>query len=146
YLSLGGPDLETRAAAVADDLGLPVDLLQREVGALSGGQGARVGLAAFLLSRFDVLLLDEPTNDLDFAGLDRLEAWLGELATGVVLVSHDRAFLERVITDVVELDEHTRRATRYQGGWAAFQEERATNRRHAEEAYAEYQDKRRVLQ
>ena len=80
--------------------------------ALSGGQAARVSLAAILLSRFDVFLLDEPTNDLDFAGLERLEQFLDELPGGVVVVSHDRAFLDRTVTRVLELDEHTRRGDR----------------------------------
>ena len=74
---------------------------------LSGGQAARASLAAILLSRFDVFLLDEPTNDLDFAGLERLETFLDDLPGGVVVVSHDRAFLERTVTRVLELDEHT---------------------------------------
>ena len=58
-------------------------------------EGARASLAAILLSRFDVMLLDEPTNDLDFAGLERLEAFVDDLPGGVVIVSHDRTFLER---------------------------------------------------
>src|SRR3546814_10991832 len=62
---------------------------------LSGGQAARVGLAALLLSRFDIALLDEPTNDLDLDGLERLEAFVRGLRGGVVLVSHDREFLAR---------------------------------------------------
>ena len=77
-----------------------------ETAALSGGQAARASLAAILLSRFDVFLLDEPTNDLDFDGLDRLERFVAELPGGAVVVSHDRAFLERVVTRVLELDEH----------------------------------------
>ena len=89
------------------DVGLPERLLELPTSALSGGQAARASLAAILLSRFDVFLLDEPTNDLDFAGLERLEQFLDELPGGVVVVSHDRAFLERTISRVLELDEHT---------------------------------------
>ncbi|MGH9024122.1 MAG: ATP-binding cassette domain-containing protein, partial [Acidimicrobiia bacterium] len=102
-------------------------------------------LAALLVSRFDVLLLDEPTNDLDFDGLERLEAFVTSRAEPLVVVSHDRAFLEATVTDVVDLDEHTHRATRFSGGWAAYLEERATSRRHAEEAYAGYAAVRRDL-
>ena len=98
-----------------------------------------------LLSRHDVLLLDEPTNDLDFAALDRLEAFVRGREAPLLLVSHDRAFLERTISGVVELDEHTRRATRYEGGWSAYLEEQATARRHAEEAYDQYADAKSTL-
>jgi ATPase subunit of ABC transporter with duplicated ATPase domains len=112
---------------------------------LSGGEAARAQLAAVLLSRYDVLLLDEPTNDLDFAALDRLERFVAERQAPTLLVSHDRAFLEHTITGVVELDEHTRRATRYEGGWQAYLDERATARRHAEEAWDQYETSRGEL-
>jgi ATPase subunit of ABC transporter with duplicated ATPase domains len=145
-MALGGADLDARAAAVCADLGLPADLLDAGTTTLSGGQAARMSLAAILLSRFDVFLLDEPTNDLDFDGLDRLERFLDELAGGVVVVSHDRAFLERTVTSVLELDEHTHRASLYAGGWAAYLDARATARRHAEEAYDEYRGRRSELE
>jgi len=147
YLALGAPDFEARVGAVADELELPLRVLDLEMRALSGGQAARASLAAILLARFDVFLLDEPTNDLDFAGLELLERFVhDELAGGAVIVSHDRAFLDGTITSVLELDEHTHRATEYAGGWQAYLEERATARRHAEEAYATYTAQRRQLQ
>ena len=145
YLALGGPDLEARAAEVCEDLGLPADRLGVELGALSGGQGARAALAAILLSRFDVLLLDEPTNDLDFAGLAQLERFLRDLDGALVVVSHDRAFLEATIDRVLELDEHTRRSSEYGGGWLGYLDAKATARRHAEEAYDQYQNQRSGL-
>jgi ATPase subunit of ABC transporter with duplicated ATPase domains len=145
YLSLGGPDLAARAGAVCDDLGLPADRLDVPVGALSGGQAARASLAAVLLSRFDVLLLDEPTNDLDFAGLARLERFVSETDAGLVIVSHDRAFLERTIDRVLEIDEHSHRTVEYGGGWLAYLEARATARRHAEDARREYVGRRSEL-
>ena len=142
YLHLGGPDLESRAAEVCDDLGLPADRLDVELGALSGGQVARAALAAILLSRFDVLLLDEPTNDLDFAGLSQLERFLADLDGALVVVSHDRAFLETTVERVLELDEHTRKSTEFGGGGLGYLEAKRTARRHAEEAYEEYQSQR----
>jgi ATPase subunit of ABC transporter with duplicated ATPase domains len=145
YLSLGGPDLAARAGAVCDDLGLPADRLDVEVDVLSGGQQARASLAAVLLSRFDVLLLDEPTNDLDFAGLARLERFVDQTEAGLVIVSHDRVFLERTIERVVELDEHSHRATEYGGGWLAYLDGRATARRHAEEAHDTFAGRRSQL-
>jgi len=69
WLALGGADLEARVGAVADQIGLPVAVLDQPVATLSGGQVARLQLAALLLARFDVFLLDEPTNDLDLDGL-----------------------------------------------------------------------------
>jgi ATPase subunit of ABC transporter with duplicated ATPase domains len=146
YLAAGGPDLDARARAAADDVGLAPRLLDAPMRVLSGGEAARASLAAILLSRFDVLLLDEPTNDLDFAGLDRLEAFVEDLPGGVVIVSHDRAFLERTVTRVLELDEHTRSASEYGGGWSGYVEARATARRHAEEDYATYRAERSRLE
>ena len=138
YLALGAADFDARIGAVLADLGLPDRVLDLEMPALSGGQAARASLAAIVLARFDVFLLDEPTNDLDFAGLDRLEQFLhDELTGGAVIVSHDRAFLDRTITTVLELDEHTHTATEYAGGWEAYLAEQATARRHAEEEYAD---------
>jgi ATPase subunit of ABC transporter with duplicated ATPase domains len=146
YLESGGPDLDARARGVLADLGLPEHLLEVSTGALSGGQAARASLAAILLSRFDVFLLDEPTNDLDFAGLSRLEQFLDELPGGVVVVSHDRAFLERTVSRVLELDEHTRSATEFGGGWSGYLEARSTARRHAAEDYATYRSERSRLE
>jgi ATPase subunit of ABC transporter with duplicated ATPase domains len=145
WLALGGADLDTRAAAVAGDLGLPADLVERPVTTLSGGQAARARLAALLLARFDVFLLDEPTNDLDVDGLDRLGRFVDELAGPVVVVSHDRAFLERTVTSVAEIDEHAGSLARYDGGWQAFLDERARARRHAQEDYRTYVDRRDTL-
>jgi ATPase subunit of ABC transporter with duplicated ATPase domains len=146
YLALGAADFDARVGAVCLDLGLPSRVLDLEMPALSGGQAARANLAAIVLARFDVFLLDEPTNDLDFAGLDRLERFLREeLTGGAVIVSHDRAFLDRTITSVLEIDEHSHSATEYAGGWQAYLDERATARRHAEEDYTEYQSQRSEL-
>ena len=110
-MALGGVDHEARVGQVWAELGLDEVLLDQPTGSLSGGEAARASLAALLLARFDVFLLDEPTNDLDLAGLDRLERWIDGLPAPVVLVSHDRTFLARTVTDVVELDEFTHRAT-----------------------------------
>ncbi|HEX5096099.1 MAG TPA: ATP-binding cassette domain-containing protein, partial [Acidimicrobiia bacterium] len=145
YLAIGAADFDARVATVLDQVGLDADILGRATTELSGGQAARLSLAAILLSRFDVFLLDEPTNDLDFDGLALLEDFVQHLAGGVVIVSHDRAFLDRTITSVLELDDHSHQATLFAGGWRAYLDERAIARRHAEEAYADYQDKRSQL-
>ncbi|MFY1596630.1 ABC-F family ATP-binding cassette domain-containing protein [Micromonospora sp. WMMD737] len=145
WLALGGADLEERAEQVAAELGLTVDLEHPMTG-LSGGQAARAGLASLLLSRYDVFLLDEPTNDLDLAGLERLEEFVTGLRAGTVLVSHDREFLARTVTRVLELDLHQQQVRHYGGGYAGYLEEREVARRHAREEYEEYADTRAGLE
>jgi ATPase subunit of ABC transporter with duplicated ATPase domains len=120
FLALGGDDFEARVGAVCADVGLPGDRLDVAMTDLSGGQAARAALAAILLSRVDVLLLDEPTNNLDFAGLERLERFLAERPGGLVVVSHDRAFLDHAVDRMLELHEETHRATEFAGGWSAY--------------------------
>jgi ATPase subunit of ABC transporter with duplicated ATPase domains len=139
WLASGAPDLEDRIPSVLGELrlGLGGDALMTS---LSGGQAARVGLAALLLSRFDIVLLDEPTNDLDLDGLARLEGMVTGMRAGIVLVSHDREFLARTVTRVVELDLAQQDVNVYDGGYDAFLEERATARRHAREAYEQFAD------
>jgi ATPase subunit of ABC transporter with duplicated ATPase domains len=118
---------------------------ERETGARSGGEETRAALAQVLRRRFDVLLLDEPTNDLDFAGLAWLERQLASQLGSVVVVSHDRAFLDRVVTRVVELDEWTRGATEYAGGWSDFEAERARRReRHYRRWESSVAERRRI--
>ena len=142
WLAIGAADFEARSGEVLAELGLPERLLDQPMLTLSGGEAARCSLASLLVSRFDVFLLDEPTNDLDLDGLERLEAWVASLQAGLVVVSHDREFLRRVVTHVAELDEFTHALTMYSGGWDAFLAERALAAQHARERYEEYEDKR----
>ena len=132
WLALGGDDAEARLGAAAAELGLDPGLLDRPLATLSGGQAARAGLAALRVARFDVVLLDEPTNHLDADGLARLRGLLASRSGGVVLVSHDRAVLANTADEVVELDPHTGEATRFTGGWEAFERERAAARERAQ--------------
>ncbi|MFT4469331.1 ribosomal protection-like ABC-F family protein [Arthrobacter sulfonylureivorans] len=144
WMASGAADLEDRIPPVLAELGLEVGP-DAPMTSLSGGQAARAALAALLLSRFDVVLLDEPTNDLDLAGLARLESFVQGLRGGVVLVSHDREFLARCVTTVVELDLAQNKVAVYDGGYDAFLEERAVARRHAREAYDEFAEKKADL-
>jgi ATPase subunit of ABC transporter with duplicated ATPase domains len=141
YLVLGGPDLEPRASELAAGVGLPADL-DREATGLSGGQLARLALAAVLLARFDVLLLDEPTNDLDVTGLELLEAHLAGYRGGVVVVSHDRSFLDRAAAEVLQIDPHSREVKLYGGGYLAYREELERDRLASQQAYEAYATKR----
>lgn len=154
WLASGAADLDERLPAVLAELGLAVGdgavdahavTADSLMTGLSGGQAARVGLAALICSRFDLVLLDEPTNDLDLDGLARLEAFVAGLRGGVVLVSHDREFLARTVTKVLELDlaQHSNRL--YGGGYDAYLEERETVRRHAREDYEEFAAKKADL-
>ncbi|MBS4103207.1 ABC-F family ATP-binding cassette domain-containing protein [Tsukamurella paurometabola] len=136
WLALGGADLEQRLAAILSDVGLGSP--DAAMTGLSGGQAARAGLAAVLASRYDVLLLDEPTNDLDLAGLELLERFVAEAQTAIVVVSHDREFLARTVTTVVELDLAQQQIGVYGGGYEAYLTEREVARRHAREEYEEY--------
>ncbi|MEU0083267.1 ABC-F family ATP-binding cassette domain-containing protein [Streptomyces sp. NPDC006274] len=145
WLDLGGADLDERAEEVAASLGLAVGL-DAPMTSLSGGQAARAGLASLLLSRYDVFLLDEPTNDLDLDGLERLESFVQGLRAGTVVVSHDREFLTRTVTKVLELDLAQQQITLYGGGYQAYLEERERARRHAREEYDEFADKKAALE
>ncbi|MGN8048484.1 ABC-F family ATP-binding cassette domain-containing protein [Curtobacterium sp. 22159] len=144
WLASGAADLDERIPVVLAELGFATGTDDGGVGpdslmtSLSGGQAARVGLAALLLSRFDVVLLDEPTNDLDLDGLDRLEAFVRGLRGGVVLVSHDREFLARSVTAVLELDLAQSSNRLFGGGYDSYLEEREIARQHKRDAYEEY--------
>ena len=138
WLALGGGDLDERIPVTAARLGLDGSVLDLPVAALSGGQRARVNLAAVLLSQYDVLLLDEPTNDLDLAGLEVLEEFMQAERRPMVVVSHDREFLARCVTGIVELDAAQRQITVFDGGYESYLTERALARQRAREAYEEY--------
>lgn len=146
WLASGAADLDERLPAVLAELGLDIgEVGSTPMTALSGGQAARVGLAALMVSRFDIALLDEPTNDLDLDGLARLETLVTELRGGVVLVSHDREFLARSVTRVLELDIAQNTTIVFGGGYESYLEERAVGRRHKRERYEEFAEKKADL-
>ena len=124
--------------------GAPASMSSRErsVAALSGGERSRAALTSILLSRFDVYLLDEPTNDLDFEGLDLLERFLRRLDAGLVVVSHDRAFLDRTVNAIFELESGTDRVHLFTGGWTEYEAARDRARAEHERRFREWSDER----
>ena len=146
YVALGGNDLPVRMRKTFARLDLSDEVADRPLASLSGGQLARTSLAVILLSRFDVLLLDEPTNNLDFAGIGFLEGFLAGFDRGLVVVSHDREFLRRIVNRVLEIEAGTHSALLFDGGWDAYLRERKEAQRHHEEAYGTYQAEKNRLE
>jgi len=144
FLALGGGDFEARAHSTCADLGLRVPF-DRYAETLSGGERARADLAAILLSRFDLLLLDEPTNDLDFDGLDRLERFLDAYTGALVVVSHDRAFLDRTVDRTVSIEPDTRHVREWAGGWSDYEHARDAERAAALDRFEQAEVRRRRL-
>ena len=112
----------------------------------SGGETARARLGEFLRLPLGVFLLDEPTNDLDFAGLDWLERSISQLSGSIVLVSHDRDFLDRTVDRIVELDEWTHGTTEFAGGWSDYERARANALRRQYEAYDAHESEKARLE
>ncbi|WP_328792785.1 MULTISPECIES: ABC-F family ATP-binding cassette domain-containing protein [unclassified Streptomyces] len=131
----GGYDADARVERSLHGLGLPGLPRERAVGGLSGGEAVRLRLAVLLAAAPEVLLLDEPTNHLDGAALTWLEDHLRARRGITVAVSHDRAFLERVATSLLEVDGDLHRTVRYGNGYAGYLAERAAERRRRAEAH-----------
>ncbi|HET8912114.1 MAG TPA: ABC-F family ATP-binding cassette domain-containing protein [Ktedonobacteraceae bacterium] len=136
----GGYDLERRLDIVLSGLGLAYLPREREVETLSGGEKARVGLAALLLSSPDFLLLDEPTNHLDSVTLEWLESYLADYSGAIVMISHDRQFLNRTVTQIFEIDEFSHELKQYAGNYDAYVQAREAERRKWEEEYERQQE------
>jgi len=116
--AIGAWEIERRVEAVLSGIGLGEPFWDREAKTLSGGEKNRVALARELAAGHDLLLLDEPTNHLDLEGIEWMEAWLGEIKTGVLIVSHDRRLLENAVTSIVEIERGT--LTHYPGRYSRY--------------------------
>lgn len=143
--SVGAADFEARARDIAARVRLSDENLRQPTSALSGGQAARVELAVALLHTAPILFLDEPTNNLDSEGIALLESSLLEPHVGVVIVSHDRALLDRVATSILELDDHSRDGTLFNMGWKSYLEQRERQRRRAQQEFSEHERERERL-
>lgn len=133
-------DADRRAAMVLDGLGLAAFGHDRALGSLSGGQRGRLALAALLVRRPSALLLDEPTNHLDDGAADFLEEQVRALPGTVVVASHDRALLDAVCTDLIDLDPAVDGPVRYGGDYSAYLSEKRAERERWERRYAEEQE------
>ncbi|MFL9652143.1 ABC-F family ATP-binding cassette domain-containing protein [Streptomyces sp. PB17] len=132
-------DADRRAALVLDGLGLGAVDHDRTLGSLSGGQRGRLALAALLVRRPSALLLDEPTNHLDDGAAAFVEEQVRSLPGAVVLASHDRAFLDAVCTDLIDLDPAVDGPVRYGGNYSAYLSQKHAERARWERRYAEEQ-------
>ncbi|MYR88907.1 ATP-binding cassette domain-containing protein [Streptomyces sp. SID685] len=134
----GGFDADARVERALYGLGLGLVGRDRTVGSLSGGERVRLRLAACLAAAPEVLLLDEPTNHLDDGALSWLEEHLRARRGTTVAVSHDRVFLERVATSLLEVDGDTRRVVRYGNGYTGYLAEKAAARQRWAQAYDQW--------
>ncbi|WP_171050330.1 ribosomal protection-like ABC-F family protein [Nocardia cyriacigeorgica] len=135
----GGYDADARLEQALHGLGLGLVPRSRTVGGLSGGEQVRLRLAAVLAAAPEVLLLDEPTNHLDGEALTWLEDHLRTRRGTTVTVSHDRVFLDRVATSLLEVDADRRRVVRHGNGYRGFLAEKAAARQRWEQSYAQWQ-------
>ena len=137
---LGGYGIEARIHAILDGLGLRSLDQTTPVHILSGGQKTRLGLARLLLTYPDLLLLDEPTNHLDMGALQWLEQFVRGYDGAVIIVSHDRAFLDNTVSTILEIDEQTHRLTVYPGGYSDYAEAKESAQARRLAAYKEQQE------
>ncbi len=125
YEELDGYALEGRAREVLAGLSFSQEMMDGDVGALSGGWKMRVALARILLMRPDVMLLDEPSNHLDLESLIWLEEFLKGYEGALLMTSHDREFMNRIVTKIIEIDAGT--LTAYSGDYEFYEQQRAQN-------------------
>ncbi len=139
YQHNGGYELEARAREVLHGLGFSDAQIDGDVGALSGGWKMRVSMAKILLGKFDVLLLDEPTNHLDIESIVWLEGFLKSVPATILMTSHDRDFMNRIITKIIEIDDGD--ILTYSGDYDFYVREREIRETNQEAAYSRQQAK-----
>ena len=128
---------KSELVGVLKGLGFPESDFEKEISTLSGGQKTRVALGRLLLSKPDIILLDEPTNHLDMDSISWLETYLLNYPGAVLIVSHDRYFLDRIVTKVIDIDNG--KVSSFSGNYSAYSEKKAQLRRDAYQAYLNQQ-------
>ena len=141
----GGYDLDYKIDTILEGLRIVYLPRTQDVQTLSGGEKARVGLATLLLKSPDLLLLDEPTNHLDFATLEWLESYLTRYPGAMLMVSHDRQFLNRTVNQIFEINEHDHHLKKYEGNYDAYVQAKAAERAKWEEDYERQQEELKEL-
>ncbi len=137
FAELGGYGLEASAREILAGLGFDQDVMDNDVGSLSGGWKMRVALARILLMRPDALLLDEPTNHLDIESIIWLESYLKGYPGAILMTSHDRAFMNRVVNKIIEID--SGELSSYSGNYDFYEKQSAEGDRQAEARFARQQ-------
>jgi len=133
YQHMGGYEYDARCASVLSRMGFRAEDYDQPVELLSGGQQSRLTLAALLVRQPDVLVLDEPTNHLDIEATEWLEGFLSSYKGAVIVISHDRVFLDRVVTEIVEIERM--RLVHYRGNYSAYAAQKEERRQQERKAY-----------
>jgi len=141
----GGYDLDYKIDTILTGLQLAYLPREQAVDTLSGGEKERIGLATLLLRSPDLLLLDEPTNHLDISSLEWLETYLSHYVGAIIVVSHDRQFLNRSVNQVFEIDEHSHQLKQYTGNYDAYASAKEAERAQWEEDYERQQEEIKEL-
>jgi ATP-binding cassette subfamily F protein 3 len=137
FESRGGYEIESEKDATLMRLGFGPETLEKQVGSCSGGEQTRLALAKLVLTRPDLLILDEPTNHLDISAVEWLEGFLKEYAGAVILVSHDRYFLDAVVDSIAELE--FQKLTLYKGNYSHFRRQKEEKLQRQQDMYDQQQ-------
>ena len=137
FESRGGYEIESEKDATLMRLGFGPETLEKQVGSCSGGEQTRLALAKLVLTRPDLLILDEPTNHLDISAVEWLEGFLKEYAGAVILVSHDRYFLDAVVDSIAELE--FQKLTMYKGNYSHFRRQKEEKLQRQQDMYDQQQ-------
>lgn len=146
YSLLGGYDFENKLNHIICGLGFSRDIYEKKIGNLSGGQKRKIMIAAVLLKGANLVLLDEPTNDLDINAMRWLESYISQIDVPCLIVSHDRAFLDKVVTKVLEIDFFSRQVKEYPGNYSEYMSFKKKEQEKAIYEYEQQQEQIRRLQ
>lgn len=131
---------------VLDGFDIPISFLERSIRSLSGGEATKIALVSLLMRKPDLILLDEPTNNLDIKNMKFLEKWFKATPTALIIVSHDREFLNNVIDTIWEIDEETKQIVKYGGNYTFYEDEKARQFQGRMKKYEEQEAKKSRLE